>query len=317
MNAALGFILLAFAVIMIIVVHKGIGTFYHSFVIEENRVVKLDSKADIYYKYNNAAEISLKDREKIDELISQDKIEIRPDFSIITNGDSTFAENAGVKWSLLGSLITVITAIFIAMPLGIAAGVYIEEFVKNRFVASSIDMAINNLSSIPSVIYGVVALYVLIGTFSLPRSSFIVAAFTLTLMAVPLIYVSTRQALASIPLSIKNAGLGLGLSHTQVVTKILLPIALPKITTGVIMAIARIFGEAAPLILVGSVAFIANAPSKILDPIPLMPTQIYLWTQNIDTAFIEKSFGAIIILLFINLMVSIVSQRLTNKSEGL
>ncbi len=217
--------------------------------------------------------------------------------TFFTSGDSRDPEQAGIWGALAGTLLTLLVTLFLSFPIGVAAAIYLEEYaVKNR-ITNIIEVNINNLAAVPSIIVGLLGLAVFINFFGLPRSTPLVGGLVLTLMTLPTIIIASRAALQSIPPSIKEAALGIGASHTQMVFHHLFPIALPGMLTGSIIGMARALGETAPLLMIGMVAFIVDIPTALTETATVLPVQIYLWADSPERAFVEKTSAAIIVLL--------------------
>jgi phosphate transport system permease protein len=234
---------------------------------------------------------------------------------LFTQGDSREPELAGIRGALVGSLLTVGFALLICLPLGIAAAVYLEEFApKNRW-SDLIEVNINNLAAVPSIIFGLLGLAVFLGTFGLPRSAPIVGGLVLALLVLPTIIIAARAALKSVPPSIKEAALGVGASHQQAVFHHVLPLAMPGILTGTILAVARALGETAPLLMIGMVAFIADVPKGFSDAATVLPVQIYLWSDLPEPAFKARTAAAIVILLGVLFLMNAVAIYLRKRFE--
>ena len=203
----------------------------------------------------------------------------------------------------------------VGVPVGVAASIYLEEFArKNRFT-DFIEVNINNLAAVPSIVFGLLGLAVFINFFGMPRSAPIVGGLVLTLMTLPTIIIATRAALRSVPPSIRSAALGIGASRMQMVFDHVLPLATPGILTGTIIGLARALGETAPLLLIGMVAFVADAPSSPLAPATALPVQIYMWTNEAERAFVERTSGAIIVLLIFLAIMNLTAILLRRKFE--
>ena len=214
-------------------------------------------------------------------------------------GDSREAELAGIRGALVGSLLTVAVALALALPLGVAAAIYLEQFApKNRFT-DLIEVNINNLAAVPSIIFGLLGLAVFLNFFGMPRSAPVVGGLVLALLVLPTIIIAARAALKAVPPSIMEAALGVGASHQQAVFHHVLPLALPGIMTGTILGLARAFGETAPLLMIGMVAFIVDVPHGFTDAATVLPVQIFLWSDLPEIAFQSKTAGAIIVLLVV------------------
>lgn len=217
--------------------------------------------------------------------------------ALLVNADSRFPEVAGLKGALIGSFYTLLVCFLISFPVGIAAGVYLEEFApKNRWT-DLIEININNLAAVPSVVFGLLALAVLLGWFGMPRSAPLVGGITLALMTLPTIIIATRNAVKAVPPSIRDAALGVGASHHQVTLHHVLPLAMPGILTGTIIGLARALGETAPLLLIGMNAFITAAPEDMLSSSTALPTQIFIWADSPERGFAARTSAAILVLL--------------------
>ena len=231
------------------------------------------------------------------QLASDGDLEQRFNRGLFTFGASSRAETAGVGVAILGSIYMMVIVLALSLPIGVAASIYLEEFApKNRFT-DFIEVNINNLAAVPSIVYGLLGLAVFINWAGMPRSSAIVGGLVLTLMTLPTIIIATRAALKAVPPSIRSAALGLGASKNQAVFHHVLPLAMPGILTGTIIGLAHALGETAPLLLIGMVAFVADYPSGPLDASTALPVQIYMWAAEAERAFVERTSGAIIILL--------------------
>ncbi|WP_230971360.1 phosphate ABC transporter permease PstA [Nitrogeniibacter aestuarii] len=233
----------------------------------------------------------------IDKLQSEGRLESRFNVAFFTNGDSRDPELAGIRGALTGSILTLIVTLSLSFPMGVLAAVYLEEFApKNRWT-DLIEVNINNLAAVPSIVFGLLGLAVFINFFGLPRSAPLVGGLVLTLMTLPTIIIAGRAALKSVPPSIREAALGIGASPMQTVFYHVLPQALPGMLTGTIIGMAQALGETAPLLMIGMVAFIADVPSGVFDPSTALPVQIYLWADSPERAYVERTSAAIIVLL--------------------
>jgi len=233
----------------------------------------------------------------------------------LTNSDSTEPELAGVWGALKGSFLTILVTMGIAFPIGVLAALYLEEFAARNRWTDLIEVTINNLAAVPSIIFGLLGLAVFLNTLDLPRSAPLVGGLTLALMTFPVIVIAGRNAIKSVPPSIRDAALGVGASKMQVVFHHVLPLALPGILTGTIIGMARALGETAPLLMIGMRAFIATPPQGITDPATVLPMQIFLWSDEVDRAFVEKTSAAIIVLLVFVLMMNGLAIYLRNRFE--
>jgi phosphate transport system permease protein len=229
--------------------------------------------------------------------------------------DATDPAVAGVWGALKGSFYTMLVTIALAFPIGVLSALYLEEFApKNRWT-DLIEVSINNLAAVPSIIFGLLGLAVFLNMMDLPRSAPLVGGLTLALMTMPVIVIAGRNAIRSVPPSIRDAALGVGASPIQVVFHHVLPLALPGILTGTIIGLARALGETAPLLMIGMRAFIVTPPGGIVDPATVLPVQIFLWSDEVNRAFVEKTSAAIIVLLVFMLLMNGLAIYLRNKFE--
>lgn len=234
---------------------------------------------------------------------------------IFVNGASSRPEAAGVGVALIGSFYMMLIVLVLSLPIGVAASIYLEEFApKNKFT-DLIEVNINNLAAVPSIVYGLLGLAVFINFMGLPRSASLVGGLVLTLMTLPTIIIATRAALKAVPPSIRAAALGLGASKMQTIFHHVLPLAMPGILTGTIIGLAHALGETAPLLLIGMVAFVANYPATPLDPSTALPVQIYMWANEAERAFVERTSGAIIILLLFLIVMNVGAILLRRRFE--
>ncbi|GBD49978.1 phosphate ABC transporter permease [Methylopila sp. Yamaguchi] len=219
-------------------------------------------------------------------------------WGFLTSGDSREAEQAGILGALVGSIFTMAVTLVICLPIGVGAAIYLEEFApKNRWT-DIIEININNLAAVPSIVYGLLGLAVFLNFFGMPRSSAVVGGFVLALLVLPTIIIASRAALKAVPPSIREAALGVGASHQQAVFHHTLPLAMPGIMTGTIIGMAHALGETAPLLLIGMVAFIVDVPTSFTSATTALPVQIYLWSDLPEVAFQAKTSAAILVLLF-------------------
>jgi phosphate transport system permease protein len=218
-------------------------------------------------------------------------------WALFANPDSRFPELAGLKGALVGSFWALLVTFLISFPLGIGSAIYLEEFAPKNRISDLIEVNINNLAAVPSVVFGLLALAVFIGWFGLPRSAPLVGGMALALMTMPTIIIATRAALKAVPPSIREAALGVGASQQQVVFGHVLPLAMPGILTGTIIGLAQALGETAPLLLIGMNAFITSAPSGPFDSATALPTQIFIWADSPERGFVSRTSAAILVLL--------------------
>jgi len=237
------------------------------------------------------------------------------DWAFLTGSDSTDASVAGVWGAVKGSLLTMGVTLALSFPMGVLAAVYLEEFAPRSWWIDWVEVSINNLAAVPSIIFGLLGLAVFINTMQLPRSSSLVGGMTLALMTMPVIVISGRNAIKSVPPSIRDAALAVGASPVQTVFHHVLPLALPGILTGTIIGMARALGETAPLLMIGMRAFVATPPSGFTDPASVLPMQIFLWSDEIDKGFVQNTSAAIIVLLVFLLAMNGLAIYLRNKFE--
>ena len=233
----------------------------------------------------------------IDALEADGRIRSAFNLDFFSNGDSRDPELAGIRGALMGSIFTLFVTLGLSFPLAVAAAVYLEEFAPKNRSTDLIEVNINNLAAVPSIVFGLLGLAVFINFFTLPRSAPIVGGLVLTLMTLPTIIIASRAALKSVPPSIREGALGVGASPMQAVMYHVLPLALPGMLTGTIIGMAQALGETAPLLMIGMVAFIADVPAGVFDPSTALPVQIYLWADSPERAYVEKTSAAIIVLL--------------------
>jgi len=235
--------------------------------------------------------------------------------TFLTSADSTSPELAGVWGATVGSLLTLAVTLGLAFPIGVLSAIYLEEFAKRNRWTDFIEVSINNLAAVPSIIYGLLGLAVFLNFFNMPRSAPIVGGLTLALMTFPVIVISGRVAIKSVPPSIRDAALGIGASKIQVVFQHVLPLALPGILTGTIIGMARALGETAPLLMIGMRAFVSDTPTGLLAPATALPVQVFLWSDDVARGFVEKTSAAIMVLLVFLLMMNSLAIYLRNKYE--
>ncbi|MDX1655849.1 MAG: phosphate ABC transporter permease PstA, partial [Candidatus Competibacteraceae bacterium] len=253
--------------------------------------------------------------EWITRLEEQGRIEQRFNTTFFTSGDSRDPEMAGIWGAVMGSLFTMAVTLTLSFPIGVATAVYLEEFApKNRWT-DLIEVNINNLAAVPSIVFGLLGLAVFINFFGFPRSAPLVGGLVLTLMTLPTIIIASRAALKSVPPSIREAALGMGASRMQMVAHHVLPLALPGMMTGTIIGMAQALGETAPLLMIGMVAFIVDIPGGPLDPSTVLPVQIYLWADSPERAFVEKTSAAIMVLLGFLILMNTLAVLLRKRFE--
>ena len=237
------------------------------------------------------------------------------DLGFLTRSDATDPGQVGIWGALKGSILTMLVTLLLAFPVGVLAAVYLEEYAaKNRWT-DLIEVSINNLAAVPSIIFGLLGLAVFLTFMGLPRSAPLVGGMTLALMTMPVIVISGRNAIKAVPPSIRDAALAMGASPVQVVFQHVLPLALPGILTGTIIGMARALGETAPLLMIGMRAFVATPPDSLTAPSSVLPVQIFLWSDEVSRGFVERTSAAIIVLLLFLLVMNGLAIYLRNKFE--
>lgn len=251
----------------------------------------------------------------IDELERDGRLRVAFNWLFLTSGDSREPELAGIYGAMVGSFLTLVITLALAFPLGVAAAVYLEEFApKNRWT-DLIEVNINNLAAVPSIVFGLLGLAVFLNVFHMPRSAPIVGGATLGLMTLPTVIIVSRASISAVPPSIREAARGLGASPLQVVAHHVLPLAMPGILTGTIIGMARALGETAPLLMIGMVAFIVDIPGGFTDAATALPVQIFLWADSPERGFVEKTSGAILVLLAFLVMMNAAAIGLRQRLE--
>ena len=251
----------------------------------------------------------------IDRLAADGAIAMGFNTTLFSAGDSREPEQAGIWGAIVGSALTLVVTMLLSVPIGVAAAVYLEEFApKNRWT-DLIEVNINNLAAVPSIIFGLLGLAVFLGFFGMPRSAPLVGGLVMALMTLPVIIIASRVALKSVPPSIREAALGIGASPLQTVMHHVLPLALPGILTGTIIGTARALGETAPLLMIGMVAFIVDVPQGFTDSATVLPVQIYMWADSPERAFTERTSAAIMILLGFLILMNGLAVFLRKKFE--
>ena len=251
----------------------------------------------------------------IKHMVDNDMINRTFNSNLFTKGDSRNAEEAGILGALMGSFFALLICLFISFPLGVMASVYLEEFAPKNRLTDVIEVNINNLAAVPSIVFGLLGLAIFLNVFNLPRSSPLAGGLVLALMTLPTIIISSRAAIKAVPPSIREAAMGLGASKMQSVTHHVLPLAMPGMLTGTIIGLAQALGETAPLLMMGMVAFIVDVPQSITDPATVLPAQIFLWSDQPERGFEEKTAAAIMVLLGFLLTMNALAVFLRNKFE--
>lgn len=251
----------------------------------------------------------------ISQLQAQNGLESRFNTGFFTNGDSREPELAGILSAFMGSVLSLAVCFGLSFPIGIFAAIYLQEFSKKTRWSDFIEININNLAAVPSIVFGLLGLSIFLGVFGMPRSSPLVGGLVLALMTLPTIIIASRAALRGVPPSIREAALGMGATRVQTTFHHVVPLALPGMLTGAIVGMARALGETAPLLMIGMVAFIVDVPSKFTDAATSLPVQIFLWADSPERAFLEKTSAAIIVLLVLLVVMNLVAIVLRRKFE--
>ncbi len=233
----------------------------------------------------------------IDHLGKTGRLKKRFNTTFFTAGDSREPELAGIRGAAMGSFFTLTVTLLLSFPIGVATAVYLEEFAPRNRWTDLVEVNINNLAAVPSIVFGLLGLAVFLNFFGMPRSAPLVGGLVLTLMTLPTIIIAARASLKSVPPSIREAALGIGASKMQTITHHVLPLAMPGMLTGTIIGMAQALGETAPLLMIGMIAFIVDVPGGLTDPATVLPVQIYLWADSPERAFIALTSAAIMILL--------------------
>lgn len=264
----------------------------------------LSDEVDLELRSARGSEVVEADRKLSDAqlawialLDARGRIEKHWNLRFLTSGDSRDPELAGVQGAIRGSFLTLLVTLLLSFPIGVAAAIYLEEFAPRNRLTDLIEVNINNLAAVPSIVFGLLGLAVFLNVFGLPRSAPLVGGMVLGLMTLPTVIIAARAALSAVPPSIREAALGVGASPTQAVLHHIVPVALPGILTGTIIGMARALGETAPLLMIGMVAFIVDLPSGPTDPSTVLPVQIYLWAEAPERAFAARTAAAILVLL--------------------
>lgn len=282
-------------------------------VLMRNETLELPASADLSAGYSGEGSAEMQDLAR--ELSGKGLLDKNFDFGFLERSDATDPQLAGIWGALKGSVLTMLVTFVLAFPIGIMAALYLEEYApKNRW-SDFLEVSINNLAAVPSIIFGLLGLFFLMTAFPTLRSTPIIAGVTLALMTMPVIVISGRNAIKAVPPSIRDGALAVGASPVQVVFHHVLPLALPGMLTGTIIGMARALGETAPLILIGLRAFVAAPPEGLTSAATVLPVQIFLWSDEIDRGFVERTSAAIIVLLIVLLMMNGLAIYLRNKFE--
>jgi phosphate transport system permease protein len=277
----------------------------------------LTRKADLWIPLSSKADVAAKGDgdPALEKYLGKADTKRVINVEFLTASDATDPSVVGVWGALKGSFLTILVTMALAFPIGVLAALYLEEFAPRNRWTDIIEVSINNLAAVPSIIFGLLGLAVFLNFMHMPRSAPIVGGLTLALMTMPVIVIAGRNAIKSVPPSIRDAALGVGASKMQVVFHHVLPLALPGILTGTIIGMARALGETAPLLMIGMRAFIASPPQGFTEPASVLPVQIFLWSDEVDRGFVEKTSAAIIVLLVFMLLMNGLAIYLRNKFE--
>ena len=277
-----------------------------------------DDDVDVFYKQGMTGEhtrLGDLQQELLQDLHARGALHSRFNADFFTRSDSREAEQAGILGALAGSFYTLLVTLLLSFPIAVASAVYLEEFAPHNRLTEFLELNINNLASVPSVIFGLLGLAVFINFFGLPRSIPLAGGLVLTLMTLPTMIISSRAAIKAVPPSVREAALGVGASAVQVVMHHVIPLAMPGMLTGAIIGMARALGETAPLLMIGMVAFIVDIPGSITDPATVLPVQIFLWADSPERTFVAKTSAAIMVLLMFLILMNSVAVWLRRKME--
>lgn len=279
-----------------------------------------DDEVDTYVKLQGGEErwtgrLNDKQQEWIHFLLASGELKQHFNIGFFTASDSREPELSGIGGAAIGSLLTLLVTLTLSFPIGVAAAVYLEEYAPRNRLTEFIEVNINNLAAVPSIIFGLLGLAIFINWFGMPRSIPLVGGLVLTLMTLPTIIISSRAAIKAVPPSIREAALGIGASRMQVILHHVLPLAMPGMLTGTIIGMAQALGETAPLLMIGMVAFIMDFPNTVTDPATVLPVQIYLWADSPERAFVERTSAAIMVLLGFLIMMNALAIWLRKRLE--
>ena len=273
------------------------------------------SKADMFFKGNPNAGVNDLQKFWLEGIKENKEYRRVINWKFFKFADSREPEIAGIGAGLVGSFMTMLVFLILAFPIAVMCAFYLEEFAPKNYLTDIIEVSINNLAAIPSIIYGLLGLTLYLQFMHLPRSSSLVGGATLFMLVLPVIIIASRNTIRSIPISVREGAMALGASKMQLVLHHLLPYSIPGIMTGTILAVSRALGETAPLLMIGMVAFIADIPKKLTDPTTALPVQIYLWSDAPEAGFAEKTSLAIIILLFFLILLNLSAIIIRKKFE--
>lgn len=278
-----------------------------------------DDDVDSYYKSLSGdpylGRLTEKQVTWISALVDDNALKTRFNTGFFTSGDSAEPEQAGILGAFIGSLLALAVTLALSFPIGVASAVYLEEYAKQNRFTDFIEVNINNLAAVPSVIFGLLGLAIFLNFFGMPRSIPLVGGLVLSLMTLPTIIIASRAAIKSVPPSIREASLGMGASKMQMILHHVIPLAMPGMLTGTIIGMAQALGETAPLLMIGMVAFIADIPTGVTDPSTVLPVQIFLWADSPERAFTERTSAAIMVLLMFLISMNMIAIWLRKRLE--
>ncbi|MFO7903597.1 phosphate ABC transporter permease PstA [Thioalkalivibrio sp.] len=276
--------------------------------------VLADDAVDQYLK-GRKSRLDDQQIDTVDRLVEEGRAELRFNTVFFTNGDSKLPEMSGLASAAMGSVLVLIVTLAFAFPVGVMTAVYLEEFAPDNRFTRFLEVNINNLAAIPSILFGLLGLAVFINFFGAPRSSALAGGLTLGLMTLPIIIISSRAALSAVPDSIRHAALGVGATRWQAVRDHVLPLAMPGIFTGSIIGLAQALGETAPLIIIGMIAYIPDAPTGLTDAATVLPAQIFTWAGMPESAYVERTAAGILVLLTVLISLNATAVYLRKKFE--
>ena len=279
-----------------------------------------DDDIDVYYKSLSGTPYTQrlagdKQQQWVQQLKDTGDLKLKFNTRLFTAADSSEPEMAGILGALMGSIYTLLVTFVLSFPIGVAAAVYLEEYAPHNGFTDFVEVNISNLAAVPSIIFGLLGLAIFINLFNMPRSVPLVGGLVLSLMTLPTIIISSRNAIKAVPPSIREAALGIGASKMQMIWHHVLPLAMPGMLTGAILGMAQALGETAPLLMIGMVAFIADVPGGITDSATVLPVQIYLWADSPERAFVERTSAAILVLLLFLICMNTLAVVLRRRLE--
>jgi phosphate transport system permease protein len=296
----------------------------HPELVGKSATIAIPAASDIDMAYKGRIRRSVREQDRqvkdkqfqwIDALAKEGAIGMGFNWRFFSLGDSNEPELAGILGALAGSAYTMLVTLLLCFPIGVAAAIYLEEYAPKNRLTDLIEVNVNNLAAVPSIVFGLLGLAVFLNFFGLPRSAPLVGGMVLSLLVLPTIIIATRASFKSVPPSIREAAYGLGASKMQVITHHVLPLAMPGILTGTIIGMAHALGETAPLLMIGMKAFIVSPPGSPLDPATALPAQVFIWADKPERGFQEKTAAAIIVLLVFLVMMNALAVYLRRKFE--